>query len=329
MKYRRHFLRNTLNACAAATAAIIAPQVFAASSAKPIRIVVGFAPGGTADTLARLIAAKAAMRLNRPVLVDNKPGAAAILGADHVARSAADGHTFFLTFSEALVSNTALYRNLPYKPERDFDFVALLAAGPLVICVNKDVPANNLASLVANARKGGVLNFGSWGKGSHGHLLCEALNKFYQIDMQHIAYKGEAPTIVDLVAGQIQLAAGSIGGMAQHIKSGALKPIGVIGHHESAALPMVPTLLSQGANDAAFTTLGWVGLVAPKGITSQVATEWSALMRDIMSMPDVAARFSSIGFEPRYLDGAAFFKQWQRDTPVWTRLINAAGLSLD
>lgn len=338
IQHRRQFLLS-----AAASAVSIAMQSTSASASAtpsargqsvhypsaPVRIVVGFAAGGTADTFARLIAAKAGEILRTPVIVDNKPSAGAILGADHVAKAAGDGHTLFLTFSEALVSNTALYRHLPYQPARDFQFIAQLAAGPLVICVNKSVPADNLRALVAHAKTGAMLNFGSWGNGSHGHLLCEALNRHFQLDLLHIAYKGEAPTIQDLLGGQIHIAAGSIGNMRPHIQSGALKAIGVIGHQPSRALPTVPTLAAQGATDAAFTTLGWVGVVAPAATPRAIVQRLSDVMREIMVMADVNMRFSNAGFEPRYLDSEAFFKQWQRDIPVWTRLVRDAGVTLD
>jgi tripartite-type tricarboxylate transporter receptor subunit TctC len=296
---------------------------------RPIRIVIGFQPGGTADVFARLIAAKAAPILGQAVVVDNKPGAGAILAADHVAKSAADGYTLFLSFSEALVSNTALYRNLPYKPERDFSFISMIAAGPLVIAVNNSVPANNLREFIAYAKSGVKINFGSWGQGSHGHLLCEALNRKYALNIEHVAYKGESPTIQDLLGQQIQMAAGSIGGMSPHIKSGALKAIGIIGKNSSTALPNVPTLFSQGATDAAFTTLGWVGLVGPANLPAEIIVRWNSVMRDILAMPDIRERFIGYGFEPRYLSSADFFKQWQADIPIWTKLVQDAGVTLD
>ena len=296
---------------------------------RPIRIVVGFAPGGTADVFARLVAAKAATKMGQPVVVDNKPGAGAILAAEHVAKSDADGYTIFMTFSEAFVSNTALYRSLPYQPAKDFSFIARIAAGPLVVAVNQSIPANNLRELVAYGKSQKVLNFGSWGRGSHGHLLCEALNKSYALSMQHVPYKGEGPTIQDLLAGQIQIAAGSIGGMRPHIQNGTLKAIGIIGKDSSRALPTVPTLYSQGATDSAFTTLGWVGLVGPAKLPAEIVLQWATVINEILMMPDIRARLIDYGFEPAFQSSDAFFRQWQSDVPIWTQLVKSAGVTLD
>ncbi len=321
---RRHFL---------ATPLVLMPHALHAAAPtypnRPIRIVVGFQAGGTADVLARLIAAKAATVLGQPVIVENKPSAAAILAADHVSKAIPDGHTLFLTFAEALVSNPALYRQLPYQPQRDFSFIAKIAVGPLVIAVNKSVPATNLATLIAHAKSGATLNFGSWGAGSHGHLLCEALNKSYALNMQHVAYKGESLTIQDLLGGQIQIAAGSIGAMRAHLQSRALNAIGVIGKSPSRVLPTVATLYSQGAADSAFTTLGWVGLVGPANMPPAIVARLSETIRDVLAQNDISEKLLSYGFEPIYLPSVAFYQQWQRDTPIWAKLIRDAGVTLD
>jgi tripartite-type tricarboxylate transporter receptor subunit TctC len=317
---RRHFL---------ATPLVLLPLAAIAYPSRPIRIVVGFQAGGTADVFARLLAQRLAPILGQAVIVENKPSAAAIIAADHVAKSAADGHTLFLTFAEALVSNPALYRRLPYQPERDFSFISQVANGPLVIAINKSIPATNLATLVAHAKTGAKINFGSWGAGSHGHLLCEALNKFYGLKIEHVAYKGESLVIQDLLGGQIQIAAGSIGGMRAHLQSGALNAIGVIGNSPSRALPAVPTLFSQGATDSAFTTIGWVGLVGPAKMPTAIVTRLSEAIRDVLAQPDIAEKFLSYGFTPSYLSSDKFYQAWQADTPIWTKLIRDAGVTLD
>jgi tripartite-type tricarboxylate transporter receptor subunit TctC len=301
---------------------------------RPIRIVVGFAAGGSADTFARLLANKAGAALGGAVIVDNRPGAGAAIAADHVAKSPADGHTLFLTFSEALVANTALYRKLPYNPRQDFAFISMLCASKLVVAVNKSIEATNLKELITFVRSPSTqstnrMNFGSWGAGSHGHLLCEALNKNYGLAIQHIAYRGEGPTIQDLVAGEIQIAAGSIGAMAPHIRSGALRAIGVIGDKPSAALPQVPSLIEQGATAPAFALLGWMGLVAPVGTPGPIVDRWVAIVREFIESNEVQQRLLAFGFEPRVLAKDAFFRAWQTDVPIWTKLIDETGVTLD
>lgn len=331
---RRRWLQR---AGAISLAPLCSPSFLWARSAypsRPVRIVVGFAVGGAADTFARLLAQKASTALGWSVIVDNRPGAGAAIAADYVAKSSADGHTLFLTFSEALVANTALYRKLPYNPRRDFAFISMLCASKLVIAVNQSIPATRLKELIAFARPPSTLstkpiNFGSWGAGSHGHLLCEALNKIYGLALQHIPYKGEGPTIQDLVAGEIQIAAGSIGAMVPHIRSGALRAIGVIGDKPSPALPQVPSLIEQGATAQAFALLGWMGLVAPVGTPEPIVDRWVAIVREFVESNEVQQRLLAFGFEPRILAKDAFFRAWQADVPVWTKLINETGVTLD
>ncbi|MFM7295150.1 MAG: Bug family tripartite tricarboxylate transporter substrate binding protein [Burkholderiales bacterium] len=298
---------------------------------RTVRIVVGFAAGGAADTFARLLANRAGASLGQSVIVDNRPGAGAAIAADHVAKSPADGHTLFLTFSEALVANTALYRKLPYNPKRDFAFISMLCASKLVVAVNKSIPVGSLKELVALARAPFTkpMNFGSWGAGSHGHLLCEALNKSYRLALQHIPYKGEGPAIQDLVAGEIQIAAGSIGAMAPHIRSGALRAVGVTGDKPSAALPQVPSLIEQGATARAFALLGWMGLVAPAGTPERVVDRWVTIVREFIESNEAQQRLLAFGFEPKLLAKDVFFRAWQADVPIWTRLISETGVTLD
>jgi len=296
--------------------------------ARPVRIVVGFAPGGTADAFARLLAEFATKQLRTAVIVENKAGAAAIVGAEHVAKSSADGYTLLLTFADAMVGNPALYRQLPYKPASDFVPVGLLAQGPLVVSIGKSVPASNLREFVAHARKASI-SWGSWGAGSHGHLLCEAMNKAYQLTMQHVPYKGEAPTVQGLLGGEIQIAAGSIGVMAPHLKSGALKALGTNGVQPSLTLPQVPTLAEQGASGEAFTKLGWVGLVAPANTPADIVAQWGTLVRDFLALESTRTRFLAYGFEPSFLDSTALRKRMEDDARVWARLIAEAGVRLD
>ena len=237
---------------------------------------------------------------------------AAIVGAEHVAKSAADGYTLLLTFAEAMVGNPALYRQLPYKPASDFVPIGLLAQGPLVVSIGKTVPAINLIEFVAHARKAN-LSWGSWGAGSHGHVLCVAMNRTYKLNMQHIPYKGEAPTVQGLLSGEIQIAAGSIGVMAPHLKSGALRALGTNGAARSLTLPQVPTLAEQGAGSAAFIQPGWVGLVAPANTPADIVTQWSLLVRDFLALESTRTRFLAYGFEPRYLDRGAFRTLMEED----------------
>jgi tripartite-type tricarboxylate transporter receptor subunit TctC len=194
--------------------------------------------------------------------------------------------------------------------------------------VGKKVPATDLKAFVAYA-KANPVNWGSWGAGSHGHLLCEAMNRRYGLTMQHIPYKGEAPTLQGLLSGEIDIAAASIGGMRAHLKSGNVQAIGTIGKTRSLALPDTQTLFEQGARDAAFTTLGWVGIVAPRGTPENIVRAWRDVVAQFLQRDNVRQQFMGSGFEPRFLDSAAFRAQIEADARVWAALIREADVRLD
>lgn len=321
---RRYFMvvAGTLVASHAASIAM-------ASIPQAIRIVVGYPPGGLTDIFARQLAAFAAPRLNQSIVVDNKPGAGTIIAAEHVAKQPADGNTLFLSLSSTLINNTALYRNLPYNPGKDFTFIAMLGIINAIVVVHKSVPASNLKDLVAYARSNRDLSFGSWASGSTGHILCAALNDAYRLSMIHVPYKGEAPAIQDLVGGQIQIAAASIGSVHPHLRSGALKAIGINGTQRSSVIPEAMTFLEQGATAPAFTTIGWVGLVGPAGMPRDAIERWTKIVRDFLELPDIQQRFNAYGIEPKFVANDDFFRIWQADMPVWAKLINDVGVKLD
>jgi tripartite-type tricarboxylate transporter receptor subunit TctC len=326
--HRRHFLQS---------AAVITLPLATLSSQKAhaqatARIVVGFAPGGTADVFARLFAEFAARHLNHPVIVENRPGASAIIGAETVARAAPDGNTIFLSFADAICGSPALYRKLPYQPATDFAPIAQLAQGPLVVAANKDVPAKNLTEFV-NYAKRKDLSWGSWGAGSHGHLLCEALNRAHGLSMQHVAYKGEAPALQALLSGEIQVMAASIGGMLPHLRAEKVRALGTNGRMRSLALPLVPTLLEAGAAPGeqadAFALVGWVGLFAPARTPPPQISRWSDALKTFLAGEPAQQRILLYGFEPKHLGPQAFTDKTRADTAMWAKLIRQAGVTLD
>ncbi len=299
------------------------------SAAQPIRIVVGYPPGGMVDSFARLLAVHGGKVLDQQIIVDNKPGAGTIIAAENVAKSMADGRTLFLTLSGSLINNTALYQKLPYDPNRDFTYIALLATVPIVTTVHKSVPAANLQELVAYSRSRKDLSFGSWAPGSAGHIVCEALNKSYQLSLVHVPYKGEAPMIQDLVGGQIQIASGSVGSMQPHLRSGAVKAIALTGSHRSQAAPEVMTFAEQGGSSPAFAAVGWMGLVGPANLPAETVARWKKIVLDFLNLPDVQQRLNTYGADPKFLPAEEFYRFWQADLPVWTKLINDTGVKLD
>ena len=215
----------------------------AAWPTKPIRLVVPFNAGGATDIIARTVGEALSKRIGQPVVVDNKGGAAGILGTDAVAKAPADGHTLLLTLSTSMLINQFLYTKLPYNPQKDLALVTQIAAAPVTLVVHPSVPANNMKELLAYAKSHkGKLSYGSWGTGSYAHLAGAYMSKTMDADMVHVAYKGEAPMIQELIGGQLQLCFSSALNTKPFIDAGRVKAIGVTGTQRMDILPKVPTI---------------------------------------------------------------------------------------
>ncbi len=324
-------------ALASTTLAIGAPAARAQTPAaagypsKPIQLIVPFPAGGATDGVARLVAEKLRQRLGQTVVVDNKAGASGILGTDFVAKAPADGHTLVLSLSTSLLINQFLYKKLPYAPQKDLALVSLLANVPIVLLAHPSVPASNAAELARyiSANKG-KLSYGSWGVGSAGHLSLAAMSQGFNADMTHVAYKGEAPMLQDLIGGQIQLAFASALQAKSFAESGKVKAIGVTGEGRMPALPNVPTLAEQGWKDDIFRITGWVAVAAPAATPKPIVDRLAAELRAISEMPDVRSRFVAImGVEPVALGPEQFAAAYAKDLPVWQRAVKETGASLD
>ena len=298
---------------------------------KPIQLIVPFPAGGATDGVARLVAEKLRTRVGQPVLVDNKAGASGILGTDFVAKAPADGHTLVLSLSTSLLTNQFLYKKLPYSPQRDLTLVSLLANVPVVLLVHPSVPASNAAELARYlAANKGKLSYGSWGVGSAGHLSLAEMSQKFGADMTHIAYKGEAPMLQDLIGGQIQLAFASALQAKSFAESGKVKVIGVTGEARMPALPAVPTLVEQGWKDDIFRITGWVAVAAPAATPKPIVEKLAAELRAISEMPDVRSRFVAImGIEPVAWGPEQFTAAYAKELPVWQRVVKETGATLD
>ena len=251
-------------ACALTCALCLGTAVHAQTfPSKPIKLVVPFAAGGATDILARVMAEKMAPRLGQPIVVDNKAGAAGIIGTDAVVKAPPDGYTLLLSISNAMLTNVFLYEKLPYDPRRDLVLVSQIATAPLVLVVHPSVTANNAPELLQYvARNKGKLAYGSYGIGSYPHLAGAWMSATQQGDMSHVAYKGEAPMMQDLITGQIQMAYATVLQAKPYLDSGKIKAIGVTGERRTAALPNIPTLLEQGLKDEALPRDRLAGLRA-------------------------------------------------------------------
>lgn len=297
---------------------------------KPIRLVVPFNAGGATDIIARTVGEVLARRTGQPVVVDNKGGAAGILGTDAVAKAQPDGHTLLLSLSTSMLINQFLYTKLPYNPQKDLALVSQIAAAPVTLVVHPSVPASNMKELLAyvKAHKG-KLSYGSWGVGSYAHLAGAYMSKTMGADMTHSAYKGEAPMIQDLIGGQLQLCFSSALNTKPFIESGRLKAIGVTGRQRMDILPKLPTIHEQGVTDDAYAIYGWVAMGAPAGTPREIVDQLYAHLHEIGKDPKVLERIAGAGFMPMMNSPAAFRENYQRDMPIWKSLVEAADAKLD
>jgi tripartite-type tricarboxylate transporter receptor subunit TctC len=298
--------------------------------AKPVTLIVPFPAGGATDIVARLLAEKMAPRLGQPVVVDNKGGAAGILGTDTVAKAAPDGYTVTVSLSTSLLINQFLFKKLPYDPQRDLVMVSQIALAPIVLVVHPSVAAATGPELLkyVAAHKGKV-SYGSWGNGSAAHLGGSYMSQSQGADMSHVPYKGEAPMMQDLVGGQIQMAFASALAAKPFIDSGKLKAIGVTGEQRLGVLPNVPTLIEQGLKDDVYRVTGWVAMAAPAATPKAVVQKLADEVRAACELPDVRARMAGFGFDPVARGPQEFAAAYKKDLPVWERLVKESGASLD
>ncbi|GKS75315.1 tripartite tricarboxylate transporter substrate binding protein [Acidovorax sp. SUPP950] len=302
----------------------------AAWPTKPIRLIVPFNAGGATDIIARTVGEALEKRVGQPVVVDNRGGAAGILGTDAVAKAAPDGHTLLVSLSTSMLINQFLYTKLPYDPQKDITPITQIAAAPVTLVVHPSVPASNMKELLAyvKAHKG-KLSYGSWGVGSYAHLAGAYMSKTMDADMTHVAYKGEAPMIQELIGGQLQLCFSSALNTKPFIDAGRLKAIGVTGKQRMDILPTLPSIYEQGVPDDAYAIFGWVAMGAPAGLPKEIVDQLYGHLREIAKDPKVLERTVGAGFMPLMNSPEAFRENYQRDMPVWKALVDEAGAKLD
>ena len=263
---------------------------------KPIRLIVPFPPGGGNDTVARAIAQQASPALGQPIVVDNRPGAGGIVGAEIAAKAPADGYTLFLGGVGSHAVNPNLHSKLPYDPVKDFAPITLLASAPSVLVVNPSLPARSIAEFTAYARANpGKLNFASNGNGSSAQLAAVMYEAAAGVKMVHVPYKGLGPALTDLLSGRVELMFSSIVAIVPHIQAGRLRALAVTGRTRSALLPNVPTIAESGF--PGYQAGSWYGILAPAGTPPPIIGRLHDELVKALRSPEVSQRLSAEGAE--------------------------------
>ncbi len=293
----------------------------------PVRLVVGYPAGGVNDILARAISQSLSERLGQPVVVDNRPGANSVLGADYVAKAAPDGYTLFMTGTPFAI-NASLYPKLPYDTLRDFTPVGQAASGTFLLVVNPSLPVRSPKELVAYAKSHvGQLNFCSSGPGSPPHLMGELLNQTAGLKMVHVPYKGAAPCVTDLLGGQVQLAFEAMAPLLPHIKAGRLRALAVMSDKRSAVLPELPTM-AEATGLEGLTVDAWYGMLAPKGTPQPIIAKLNGVLREVMTLPQVKEQLSAQGLDPATGSPDQLGRILESDVARWATVVKASGATV-
>ncbi len=293
---------------------------------KPIKLVVPFAPGGTTDTVARVISSFLATRMGQPVIVDNRPGGGSLVGADFVAKAPADGYTLLFAPSDIAILS-AIKKTIPYDPVKSFSPVARIATSPMVIAAGTAFPATSAADLVRIAKaKPGTVRYGSPGVGSIAHLLGELFASQNDIKMIHVPYRGGGPAVTDLIGNQIELAIAGPVDFAPRVEAGQLKILAQTGVTRHKLLEKVPTLKESSANG--LVVLSWFGVLAPAGTPSSVVKKMEQSLLEIARLPEVQQRLIEVGCDSAPLDSPAFGKFIAGERVNWTKVVSDAKIPL-
>ena len=294
---------------------------------KPIRMIVPFTAGGGADIVGRLIAQKVSEDWGEQIIVENRAGAAANIGAAFVAKSDPDGYKLLFTGPNHS-TNVSLYDNLTYDPVRDFAPVALLTSAPLILVANPEFPAKSVADVIALARaQPGRIAYGSAANGGAGHLAMELLKSTAGIDMIHVPYKGSAPMINDLIGGRISIAFDNILSSSQFIKAGSLRAIATSGASRAPSMPGTPTVAESGL--PGFDVTVWQGLLAPAGTPPEIVDLLNRKFVAALHAPEVTSRLAAMNIELTGSTPGQFAEFLRNDIAKWARVIKESGARPD
>src|SRR4051812_6921088 len=306
---------------------LIAQTAHAEFPDRGVKIVVPYPAGGSNDVVARLLGTRLSQLWGQPVVIDNRGGGGGNVGAEAVARSPADGYTLLLAAPGPLVVNQSLYTKLSFNPA-DFTPIALIASVPIVLAVNPDVKATTVSELIALAKASpGKLNFGSSGLGSTNHLAGELLKARAGIDIVHIPYRGAAPAMNDLIAGEMPMMFDNMPAVRPQVQGGKIRALAVAGAARSPLFPELPTMVEAGVTN--FEASSWFGLVAPAKVPPDVTKALIEAVTKAMSEPDMVKRLADVGAEPGTLSGDAFGAFLRTEVDKWGEVVKTSGAKVD
>jgi tripartite-type tricarboxylate transporter receptor subunit TctC len=296
--------------------------------ARPISLVVAFTPGGPSDVLARILGRKLEQVLGQPFVIDNRPGAGGNIAAEAVAHSPPDGYTLLMGNNSILATNASLYKKIGYNPESDFAPVILIGSQANILVVNPAVPARSMAELIALAKaKPGQLNFASSGHGAAAHLAGELFKAEAGIDIVHVAYKGAAPALQDVIAGHVHMMFATAASVVAHVKEGKVRPLAVTTPKRTAILPDIPTVAELGIPGFDATT--WHGLVAPAGTPKEVLGTLHHAAITALDDPVLRKSLTDLGVDIIGGPPEDFTAYIKSEIPKWAAVVKASGARLD
>jgi len=320
-------LSSILRVGALALAPLLSVAHAADFPSKPIRIIVPFAAGGSTDAVARLVGTKLAARLGQPVVIENKPGGSEVIASTFVAQSPPDGHIIFLSTMTGLTVNPSLYSKLAYAPKKDFAPLVLAATIPSIFVVNPSVPVKTMAELPAYLKAHPATAYGSGGNGTPNHLATEMYKRAIGAEALHVPYKGGAPALADLMAGQLQLMVGLMPEALPLVKANKLRAIGITTLQRSPEYPELPTVAESGV--PGFEMIFWSAFVVPAATPKNVQEILHKALDATLQEPDVRAQMKAMGIVPGGGSQQELARLIDSDTAKWKKVIDAAGIKAD
>ena len=326
MLSRRHTLASAVSAALATT---LPAQAQTAYPDRPVKILVGYAPGGGVDIVARLLAERMRLALGQAVLVENRPGASAMIAAQAVTQAPADGYTLLLAAAGEIAANPALFKQrMAYVPQRDLAPISLIATVPNVLVTSPSTPVRNPADLVQLAKQRRDLSYASSGIGNPQHLAGELLNRMAGTDILHVPYRGAAPALTDVAAGRVTLNFSSLGPALPLIREGKLRAVGVTSAQRMPQILDVPAL-AEGPGLAGYELLNWFGLFAPAKVPQPIVTRLAEVVRAALADADLASKLTDQGALPQAMAPDAFRDFVTAETAKFTKIIEDGGITAE